>query len=142
MSQLPLKFYSHSHSSSDVGLSWTSNAGDFQAPTDIPKVFGGNEKGFSPEDYFALALQNCFIATFKVIASKSKLQYDNVSIHLTLELGNDENQLMIMKTAHLKISITGSLNHERTLRLLEKTAKSCMIHNSVKTKIEFDFEVN
>ncbi len=142
MSQLPVKFYSHSQSSSDVGLSWSSTAGNFHAPTDIPKEFGGNENGFSPEDYFAFALQNCFIATFKVIASKSKLLYDNISVHLTLELGSDENQLMMMKAALLKVSITGSINHERTLRILDKTTKSCMIHNSVKTKIEFEFDVN
>lgn len=137
----PLRFCSSSLSSSDVAESWTSRASSFEVQSDIPKDFGGNEKGFSPEDYFSLALQNCFIATFKVIAHKSKLVFSEISIDLILELGKDENQVMIMKEASFKINLMGSQDKERALRLLEKTAKNCMILNSVKTRLKFDFNV-
>lgn len=136
------KFFSYSTSQSPVSQAWTSTAGPFQTPTDIPKMFGGNEQGFSPEDYFSLALQNCFIATFKVVAEKSRLHFESISVNVELQLGKDDSQLMIMKEAKLMIRLDGAENHERALRLLEKTSKNCMILNSVKTKLEFEFQVS
>ncbi len=136
-----LVFHTESVSNSDIGQSWTSKAGKFQATTDIPVEFAGLGNGFSPEDYFALALSNCFIATFKVIASKSKLSFETVSVNLELILDLDENQRMIMKEAQLKVILKGAENQERALRILEKTTKSCMILNSVKTNIIFNFEL-
>lgn len=134
-------FFSSSLSHSSIEKSWSTKAGPFEARTDIPKMFGGQEEGFSPEDYFAFALQNCFIATFKVVAEKSRLPFETISVNVELKLGKDDSQTMIMKEAKLIIQLTGAENQERALRLLEKTSKNCMILNSVKTKLEFEFHV-
>ena len=128
-------------SPSDISLAWISKAGKFSAPTDIPLEFEGQGNGFSPEDFYALALSNCFIATFKVFASKSKLEYETISVNLELILDLDDTQMMIMKESHFKIELKGALNKDRASRILEKTTKSCMILNSVKTKLFFNFEI-
>lgn len=142
MQTTPIKFHAQSISSSDVQSSWTSKASGMPVTTDIPKEFSGLGQGFSPEDYFSLALQNCFMATFKVIADKSKLQYEKLEINVTLVLDKNEEHAMVMNEAFFDIQLYGAANAERASRLLEKTSKSCMILNSVKTKLYFEFKVH
>ena len=137
-----MSFESTSLSASQVLKSWTSSANGQEINVDIPKEFQGLGNGFSPEDIYAFALQNCFIATFKVIAEKSRLVFEQIKIELKLVLDKDENQLMIMKDAYFNILIVGAENPEKTLRLLEKTTKACMILNSVKTTLHFSFKVD
>ena len=136
-----ISFNSASHSPASILKPWISNASGFEANVDIPKEFNGNGAGFSPEDFYALALQNCFIATFKVIADKSRLEFQEIKVDLKLVLDKDENQVMIMKEAFYNIVLSGAVNTEKSLRLLEKTTKACMILNSVKTHLHFNFEV-
>ena len=136
-----MKFISSSKSQSGIQNSWTSSASGFDVIIDIPKEFDGQGNGFSPEDIYALALQNCFIATFKVIAEKSKFEFLEIFIDLDLILDKNDNQQNVMKEAHFKIKLSGTPNKEKALRLLEKTTKSCMILNSVKTELFFNFEI-
>ncbi len=135
----PITFFSHSTANSNIKQAWTSIASERNVLTDIPKEFEGEGLGFSPEDYFALALQNCFIATFKVIAHKSKLDFENISVKFSLMLGPGETQSTMMKEALFFVQLTGCSNQERAQRILEKTTKSCMILNSVKTNLTFEF---
>ena len=136
-----INFTSHSKALSGIQNPWTSHASGFDTTMDIPKEFAGNGAGFSPEDLYALALQNCFIATFKVIADKSRLDFSEINVSLNLILDKDVNQLTIMKDAFFEIKLIGVSNNDKALRLLEKTTKSCMILNSVNTQLHFNFEV-
>ena len=108
----------------------------------IPPEFEGPGGGYSPEDIYAFALMNCFIATFKVISEKSKLSYQGIQASGTLTVDRNETGVPWMKEFSLKVEITGAEDPERTRRLLEKTSQSCMILNSVKTGKSFEFRVN
>ncbi len=147
MIQYPLTFKVSSSSSAPISEAWSSqyypSVGDpMSSRVAIPPEFEGPGGGYSPEDFYALALINCFVATFKVIAEKSKITYSSLQTegHLTVDRG--EGGAPWMSAFHLKVSVTGSSNPERASRLLEKTSQSCLILNSVRTVKSFEFSVN
>lgn len=109
---------------------------------DIPVEFQGPGRFLSPEDLYAASLGNCFLATFKVIAEKSKLEFESIECHVELIVDVDDNlKKLIMKKANLVITLSGVLNTDRAMRLLVKTPENCMILNSVKTELSFDYKI-
>lgn len=143
MIQYPMKFTVQSTSTAGMQQAWTSKAktSDHPVPMAIPPEFEGPGTGFSPEDIYAMALQNCFVATFKVFAEKSKLQYQTISVESVLEVDRDEKRRPWMARIHFHVTLAGVLEKENAQRLMEKTSQSCMILNSVNTEKTFQFEI-
>ncbi len=108
----------------------------------IPPEFDGPGNGFSPEDLYALALQNCFIATFKVFAEKSKLVYSEIATRGQLTVDRNEKGQPWMAQFHLVVSLKGVQQKESAQRILEKVTQSCMILNSVNTQKSFEFKID
>jgi organic hydroperoxide reductase OsmC/OhrA len=108
----------------------------------IPKEFGGPDSGFSPEDLFALAAANCFIATFKVVAERSRLEFRELQVEALLTVDRGPDGAPWMSDLLLRVRLEGASDQERGLRLLEKTSKSCLVLNSLKTRVEFSFEAS
>ena len=143
MIHYPLSFKVASSATQGIQSNWSTRAESMRDPIPmaIPPEFEGPGGGFSPEDIYAFALMNCFIATFKVIAEKSKLEYGSIDTEATLTVDRNESGVPWMKALHLKVKVAGAQDQDRTKRLLEKTSQSCMILNSVKTEKTFEFAV-
>ena len=146
MIQYPLSFKVNSTATAPIADAWNSSytpvGGNPQSSAvAIPPEFEGPGGAFSPEDFYALALINCFIATFKVIAEKSKIAYENVFAEGTLTVDRGEGGAPWMSGFHLKVILKAPSNKERAERLLEKTSQACLILNSVKTIKTFEFEI-
>ena len=146
MIQYPLVFRVASTASAPISESWTSrflpDAGTpVSATVAIPPEFDGPGGGYSPEDFYALALLNCFVATFKVIAEKSRITYKKLEAEGSLTVDRGEGGAPWMSAFHLKVRLTGASQADRALHLLEKTSQSCLILNSVKTLKTFEFEL-
>ncbi len=107
----------------------------------IPPEFDGPGGTYSPEDLYALSLMNCYLATFKYIAEKSKLQFENIEGEAILNVGKGDRPTLWMESLAIKIKLSGCSNKERALALMEKTKSQCMIINSVQTKVSFEFLV-
>jgi len=139
----PMTFKVSSDARSGIASNWETRAEaqDVPVPVSIPPEFAGPGGGYSPEDLYAAALTNCFVATFKVFAEKSKITFDRVQVKSELTVDRDEKGAPWMKAIHLHISLQGASDAERARHLLEKTSQSCMILNSVKTAKTFDFSV-
>ena len=143
MIQYPLEFKVRSKATPGISEAWTTQSGSMalDVPLAIPPEFNGPGGGFSPEDIYAFALMNCFIATFKVIAEKSKLEFSGLEADGALVVDRNESGAPWMKSFRLKVTLAGAQDRERAQRLLEKTSTSCMILNSVKTEKSFEFNV-
>jgi organic hydroperoxide reductase OsmC/OhrA len=143
MIHYPLVFKVSASANEGIGANWSalSDSMPQPLPMSIPPEFEGPGGGYSPEDIYAFALMNCFIATFKVIAEKSKLTYQSLKTDGTLTVDRNESGVPWMKAFLLKVEVAGASDVERTKRLLEKTSQSCMILNSVKTEKTFEFNV-
>jgi organic hydroperoxide reductase OsmC/OhrA len=140
----PVHFKVKAHSKSSVEETWNSSAIQSELKTAIPPEFGGPGGGASPEDLYALSLGNCFLATFKVIAAKSKLIYDSIEVEVDLNVDfvdYNEKKKLLMKSAILSISLHQPENAERALRLMQKTPEHCMILNSVKTELTYEYKI-
>lgn len=136
-----MKFSSFTRAPSGVDSCWKTVSGSQFSDVAIPPEFSGPGGGLSPEDLFNHALSNCFLATFKVYAANSKLEYASVEAHgdLIVDLGEDKKP--IMKSLTLTVKIEGATNPDKARLLAEKAASSGFILNSVKTHCEINIQV-
>lgn len=143
MIKYPIKFAALSEGPSGIQSAWKTKAKSFdhEMPVAIPPEFGGPGTGLSPEDIYAMALQNCFIATFKVFAEKSRLQFDSILVNSVLEVDRNESGQPWMARVHLHVTLSGAAQKELAQRILEKTTHGCMILNSVNTKKTFQYDL-
>lgn len=145
MIQYPLIFPVHVNAASGTDSKWASAAGTSnnlsEIPCAIPVEFNGPGGGYSPEDLFALALVNCFIATFKVIASASRLQYTEIKGDASLTVDRNESGKPWMAECTFKFTLAGATEPDKAERLLNKTTSQCLIWNSVHTKKNFSFTI-
>ncbi len=143
MMSYPMFFNVSAMSQSGIQPTWKSTSQHFPYETlmAIPPEFEGPGGGYSPEDIYAMALTNCFIATFKVFAEKSRLQYKNISIQTSLSVNRNDKGQPWMDKAVFNIELSGVVQKENARRILEKTSQGCMILNSVMTENIFDFNI-
>ena len=144
MIHYPLTFDVEAHAASGISTTWSTRAQahmTHEIPAAIPPEFEGPGQGLSPEDLYALALTNCFIATFKVFAEKSKVSFREILAQTRLSVDRDEKGHPWMARADLKITLSGASDAERARRLLEKTSQSCLVLNSVRTQKSFEFQL-
>jgi len=139
----PMSFFTTASSKSGTSTLWTTNAKTESKiiTMAIPPEFAGPGQGNSPEDLYAMALQNCFIATFKVFAEKSKLNYESIQVESELIVDRDDKGRPWMSKVKLNITLESPQNIDNAKRILEKTSQNCMILNSVKTDKEFHFVI-
>lgn len=142
MIQYPLSFFCQSQSQSGISSSWKTNSSNVESLCAIPPEFEGVGGGLSPEDLYAQALTNCFVGTFKVYAEKSGLSFENLQVNTELKVDLDEKKKPVMKSALLKIQISGGEKPERLKSLAERAIKAGFILNSVKTEIDYELAVS
>ncbi len=142
MVQYPLTFNVNAETTAGIQPLWTSTAPPAEPiKMGIPKEFDGPGGGLSPEDLYAMALQNCFVASFKVFAEKSRLTYSKLKTKGLLQVDRGEDGHPWMSKFLLTVTVEGASKVESIQRLLERTTKNCLILNSVKTQIQFQFDV-
>jgi organic hydroperoxide reductase OsmC/OhrA len=141
MINFPLTFRVSADGPSGINTTWNSSAvaSSGKVTMAIPPEFDGPGGGFSPEDIYALALQNCFVATFKVFAEKSRLAYSQIRTEATLDVDRGDDGKPWMARFHLKVNLEGVTQNETAKRILERVSQNCMILNSTKTEKTFEF---
>ena len=142
MINYPVSFFAESTAPSGLKTSWDVRSSDFEAVCSVPKEFEGNGGSFSPEDFFLLSLQNCFVATFKVYAEYPKLNFDRLDVHGELIVDKDDNQKPMMKIVNLKIAIHNVSDQKKAALLAKKTIENGFILQSVKTEIRHELILN
>lgn len=144
MTQYPLYFHTSATATSGIQSLWETKAHDSDTPAlknAIPPEFGGPGGGFSPEDYYALAINNCFIATFKVFAEKSNLQYQELKVEVKLTVGKDTENKVWMTNADITVTLVAPSDRTKAERLLQRVSEGCLVLNSMRTEKHFTFQV-
>jgi organic hydroperoxide reductase OsmC/OhrA len=144
MIQYPLRFEFRSDATPGTQSPWRA-ASPFISETicAIPPEFEGPGGGYSPEDFFGLAVLNCFVGTFKVMAERSRVEFDSLQAEGMLSVDRDAQGLpwMSKMDVRVRVSVARPKQVDRCRRLLEKTATSCLVARSLKTKVRFSVEV-
>jgi organic hydroperoxide reductase OsmC/OhrA len=141
MFKFPMNFTANAISNSDTTQTWKVSCNENVSHCAIPVEFGGPGGGFSPEDLYAQALTNCFVATFKVYAQASKLEFESINVKSDLTVDLNEQGKPVMKDFVLNVEITGAKNPQRIQTLAEKAFSSGFILNSVKTNLQLNLDI-
>jgi organic hydroperoxide reductase OsmC/OhrA len=141
MLNYPMTFETQASAAHGTGSPWSAKSTEYEIAISIPPEFSGPGGAMSPEDLFAHALTNCFLATFKVLAENSKVTFENISVKSRLIVDRDDQKRPCMQACHLSIQLTAPSDENKAKRLMEKALQSGFILNSVKTIISHDIEI-
>ncbi len=104
-----------------------------------PQFPGGHEGIWSPEHLFTAAAEVCLMTTFLSLAEKANLVFKSYKSEAEGTLEKVEKG-MLMSKIHIKptVVIDDESQREKTLQLLEKAEKYCLISNSMKTEVTIE----
>ena len=107
-----------------------------------PKQFGGSGERWSPEDLLVGAVADCFVLSFKAIATASKFDWTALQCDVTgtldkIERATQFTAFQIMVT----LQVPADADVDRAKRLLEKAEKTCFITNSLKAEPVLEIEI-
>jgi organic hydroperoxide reductase OsmC/OhrA len=127
---------------SGVPVSWETEieSGD-RLEVSVPSAFQGPGVGYSPEDLYVLSLLNCWFATFKVIAAKSKFEFETLEGTATITTGKNAEGLLWIPKMHVDLILTSPSDADKAQRLLDMASKHCLILNSVNTEKSWNLEI-
>ncbi|MFZ0456683.1 MAG: OsmC family protein [Ignavibacteriaceae bacterium] len=101
-----------------------------------PEFKNGVPNIWSPEHLFVASINICLMTTFLAIAENSGLEFISFTSEATGKLEKVDGKYMISEV-ELKpvVKIKDEKYKEKTLRILDKSEKGCLISNSAKSKI-------
>jgi organic hydroperoxide reductase OsmC/OhrA len=135
MLSYPISFFGSSKATPGMETNWKTDASGNEISCAVPKEFDGSGIGMSPEDLYLLALQNCFLATFKVYAHYSKLTFKSVEVKSELVVDLDEAKKPCMRKILMRIDLTEASDLKKAQLLVKKALDNGFILQSVKTEI-------
>jgi len=108
-------------------------------PPDFPK---GEPNIWSSEHLFVAAISSCVMNTFFAIAENSDLNYESYKCS-AIGIVEKVDEMYLLTEVHLKpiLTIADADDSDKALRVLEMSQKTCLISNSVKSKISVDSEI-
>ena len=119
-----------------------SGAGLSDISTNAPAEFGGPGDQWSPESLIMAAVADCFILSFRAIATASKVDWQSIRCQAVGTLDQVERK-MVFTAVELDVTVTASAdaNAERIERLLHKAEETCLITNSLTADVALKTQV-
>lgn len=109
-----------------------------------PEFANGVPNIWSPEHFYAAAINSCFMTTFLAIAELSKVEFTSFECKTIIKLEIIDKKYLI---THAEISPSVVLSdyekdNERALKVIDKTKANCLVTNSIKTEITLNPIIN
>jgi len=107
-----------------------------------PAEFGGPGDRWSPETLLVVAVADCFVLTFRAIASASRLPW----VSLTCEgEGTVERPERVTQftgfVLRARLRVPEGVDQEQAHRALERAERTCLVTNSLKAGVRLEAEV-
>ncbi|HEU4618699.1 MAG TPA: OsmC family protein [Gammaproteobacteria bacterium] len=108
-----------------------------------PAEFGGPGDQWSPETLLVAAVADCFILTFRAIATASKFAWGRVECRAegVVDRRDGKPQFTELRL-HATLTVPEGANVERAERLLEKAEQTCLVTNSLKATPTLTVEIS
>jgi organic hydroperoxide reductase OsmC/OhrA len=100
-----------------------------------PPEFGGPGDRWSPETLLVAAVIDCFVLTFRAIASLSRFRWLSLECDVTGMV--DRVERVTQFTAfelHARLRIPSGAKEDQAQRLLAKAEETCLVTNSLKVR--------
>jgi organic hydroperoxide reductase OsmC/OhrA len=111
-------------------------------PSQGPKEFDGPGDQWSPETLLTAALVDCFVLSFRAVATASKFPWTHLECHAEGKLDRIER---VSQFTHFlvraKLTVPAGTDIERAKKLLEKSEQVCLISASLKGEKHLELEV-
>jgi organic hydroperoxide reductase OsmC/OhrA len=138
----PITFEGSALATEGIMSSWQTKATDTHLSCSVPKEFEGSSENASPEDYFLLAVMNCFVATFKVYASYSKVAFNELKVAAKLIVDKNQDGKPCMRKVEMDVQLSGISNPARARLLVDKVLANGFILQSVKSELVANLTVS
>ncbi|GAB3316161.1 OsmC family protein [Haliea atlantica] len=110
--------------------------------TTPPPEFGGPEGYWSPESLLLGAVADCFILTFRAVASASRLTWTSLECDATGTLDRVERVTRFTAvTVAARLSVPEGSDPEKARRVLEKAEAACLITSSMNAEVHLEADV-
>ena len=141
MHELPHHYQVSASAESDSPVTVQSE-GKPSLVTAPPVQFGGDGKEWSPEDLLVASVADCYLFSFKAIASA--MRFDWLSMHCDV-VGTLDKVERAMQFTKLEISVRLTISADtdpvKAERLLQKAENLCLITNSLKSEVTLKTEI-
>lgn len=105
-----------------------------------PEFEGGVPNIWSPEHFYAAAINSCFMTTFLAIAEKSRLDFEKFECATKIKLERPERKFLITEAElipELKLK-NPEKDRDKAMRVFQKTNENCLVTNSMKTEVNLN----
>src|ERR1700683_5244000 len=107
-----------------------------------PKEFDGPGNQWSPEQLLTGAVADCFVLSFRAIATASKFRWLNLDASTRGTLDRPAGTMRFTRfDTHAKLRVPTGTDIERAKKLLEKAEQSCLIANSLSSERHLAVEI-
>jgi len=108
-------------------------------PSAPPVEFGGPGDRWSPETLLVAAVADCFVLTFRAIATASELSWKSLRCDVEGRLERIERVTRFTGfVVRVTLEIPNDSDEDRAHRILEKAEESCLITNSLSSTAHLD----
>ena len=131
MQPLPHHYHVQAQASADSLVHL--NSGELATLESAPPVqFGGDGKHWSPEELLLAAVADCFILSFKAVATGSNFSWENLTCAVEGVLDRVEKVNRFTGfTLNVTLTCSVGVDPEKAERLLEKAKAVCLVSNSL-----------
>ena len=107
-----------------------------------PPEFGGEPGLWTPEHLLLGSVATCYVATFRAIAERSKVEVNGLEVFVDGVITKDEGGFRFTEIAiRPVITVHRDADRDRTHRLAEKAEQACLISRSLSAKITAKYRV-
>jgi organic hydroperoxide reductase OsmC/OhrA len=107
-----------------------------------PKEFDGPGNQWSPEGLLTAAVADCFMLSFRAIASASKFPWVSLESRTEGTLDRIDGKMRFTRfDTHAKLHVAAGTDVERAKKLLEKAEVTCLVANSLSSERHLSVEV-
>lgn len=107
-----------------------------------PTQFGGPGDQWSPEDLLMASISNCFVLSFRAIATASKFEWDSIECESEGELDKIERKIQFTSVlSKVRLLIPKTESKEKAEKLLNKAEGACLISNSISCESHVECEI-
>jgi peroxiredoxin-like protein len=100
-----------------------------------PAEFGGPGDRWSPETMLVAAVADCFVLTFRAIASFSRFSWTSLACDVVGTVDRIDRVTQFTQIeVRARLRVPPGAKEDQALRLLAKAEESCLVTNSLKVK--------
>ena len=107
-----------------------------------PAEFDGPGDLWSPESLLLAAVADCFVLSFRTLATNSSLAWTSLRCAAEGILDRAEGGMRFTEIRlHAELELDPGQKRDRAQRLLERAEKLCLVSNSLVTPVELETEI-